>query len=339
VEKEGELNMMKTHDSQLYCKSIFMTTHNSYRWSITEQLDQKIRGFELDIHDSWTLTESLLGSLTRGRYKGKFKLGHAQPGHEVYNGGGNPRGNNLEKWLQKIADWSDDNEGHAPITIFLDLKKHLNDFNNSPSEQYGLIRLNEQIRNACKDKLFTPKDFKSNPNPTIGDLRNKIIVVLMSFHTLSRKLKQAKGPPLLTKISGWLIRLWRESPIHPIVDPKGAMKTRIDYQEGNVESQLKFEPICFVAFNPEDKNEKSFESFIPSFEQKSIFVTAYPPENYSVYQNKDKLVRTDYCTDDDCKKDERVLWPPFPKFVNFPATDFWEKTDGYPETSKEWIIP
>ena len=71
-------------DNQPYNKSIFMTTHNSYRWSLIQQLDYGIRGFELDIHDSWTLFERIKRFLTRVklfRGKGNFKVGHWTPGH------------------------------------------------------------------------------------------------------------------------------------------------------------------------------------------------------------------------------------------------------------------
>jgi hypothetical protein len=308
-----------------------MTTHNSYGWSITEQLDQGIRGFELDIHDSWTLPEIILGKIS-GRYKGKFKVGHADPGHEVRRTGGNPRGNDLEKWLGKIGDWSRKHEGHPPITVFLDIKKNLIDTNNSPSEQFGLIRLNEQIRNACKDRLFTSQDFVTNPHPTIGDLHNKIIVVLMGFHTLSRLMKKGLGKKstFSERVRRWFVKRvkWIEEKshlYHRFVDPIGALKTRVAYQEGRIKNDKNFDPICCVAFNPEDRDKTGFEA---SLEEKSFFVTAYPPENYSTYWNNDKIVRTDYC--------KGKSWPPFPEYVNFPATDDWRNA-GYHKATTKWV--
>lgn len=299
-----------------------MTTHNSYGWSITEQLEKGIRGFELDIHDNWTSCEIIKGIFGR---KGKFKIGHWKPGHEVYRKDGNPRGNNLEKWFGKIVDWSKNREGHPPITVFLDIKDSLSDWNNYPPEQFGLIRFNEQILNVFKNdkaRLFTSRDFtsfyeKQNSWPTIRDLRNKIIVVLMSFHY---EKEFASLPTFLRPIQGFL-------GIPP-------MHTRLTYQEGRIDSEkgpLNIDPICFVAFNPEDSNKTGFKD---SLEEKSLFVTPHPPDIYETYWNNDKLVRTDY------KKLKDGSWPPFSDFVNFPVTDNWKDDDnGYLKAGeKKWVI-
>lgn len=67
-----------------------MTTHNSYRYSIIKQLDQGIRGFELDIHDQNIWAELAGGNwdklwmrVPRFSIQFHFKIGHWWPGHEV----------------------------------------------------------------------------------------------------------------------------------------------------------------------------------------------------------------------------------------------------------------
>ena len=322
-----------------------MSTHNSYRWSITKQLDQGIRGFEFDIHDTWDTFEMILWRLSGKRYKGKFKVGHWWAGHEVHHRrGGNPWGNNLEKWLGKIANWSEKHKDHAPITIFLDIKKDFLDLNNEPPEQFGLIRLDEQIRNALNGSLFTTQDFEENRQPLIRDLQGKIIVVLMSFHTVSREAKKIikaeqdrRDKKTLKNLVKKLVRSiviktakWFEAQSYllGLPDSPGALRTRIAYQEKRIVSKEDFDQICLVAFNPEDRDKTDFE---PSIETKSFFVTAYPQEKFSPHWNQDKLIRTDYCL----KKDGS--WPKFPAYVNFPVTDFWEHQYGYEKEYHDWI--
>lgn len=334
-----------------------MTTHNSYHWSLIEQLNHGIRGFELDIHDNFTYWEKYTARIPRYNGKGKFKIGHVRPNDHVIFGKkrfwdkeiaeGNPTGNDLEEWLRVIADWSKDHEGHVPITVFLDLKKNLTADDNKPPEKFGLDRLEEQIRNACGSSLFTPRDFDTTPNPTIDDLREKIIVVLMSFHTpskLTKALYLAGGA--LHKVGQWFLRgvavfskkraqslLNKWAPaiddlILPAfgIDPNGAMKTRLVYQE-MIDSDNKTDPACCVAFNPEDRNKAGFDA---SFEDKSFFVTPYPPEDYCAYWKEEKIVRTDY-------KQKDGKWPPkFPDCVNFPATDTWREKDDYHKQT-DWV--
>ena len=40
-------------------------------------------------------------------------------------GNGNPSTTALSQWLMQISNWSDNNTGHAPITIILDAKDHI----------------------------------------------------------------------------------------------------------------------------------------------------------------------------------------------------------------------
>jgi hypothetical protein len=236
--------------------------------------------------------------------------------------GGNPWGTNLEDWLSKIGKWSKNHKGHAPITVFLDIKKNLIDDNNKPPEYFGLIRLNEQIINAIgRDRLFTPDDLKNhlkekrergenNPHPTIKDLEDRIIIVLMSFHfdTEEKEKEEIKNRSPWIKVKKWCERQIRKGVSRfkkwvedlGIAGP-GAMKTRIWYQEKRVVSRRKKKGvilykenkrICFVAFGPKDLEEKDYE---PSLEEKSIFATPYKDELKKFnYQSIGKLVRTDY---------------------------------------------
>lgn len=310
-------------DNQPYNKSIFMTTHNSYRWSLIRQLDYGIRGFELDIHDSWTLFERIKRFLTVLKIfpgKGNFKIGHWNPGHEVnHKAIGNPRGNNLKDWLEVINNWSKRNPSHAPITIFLDIKKDLQDRNNRPPKNYGLIRLNKQISNALEfqkgpshwQRFYSKEEYvqqfggPGNSWPTIGELRGRIIIVLMSFHVF---------PDIIEELL-------------PLVDIYGIslMHTRQTYQIGEIEGQI-IDPLCFVAFNQDDREK---EGFYPSLERESLFVTGYNPEEFPDFWNKGRIIRTDF--------NPKAAWPPFPPYVNFPATNSWDDPN-YKNSTTNWVL-
>ena len=311
-----------------------MTTHNSYantldpNGSIIEQLDYGIRGFELDIHDRdlmeivtgrWDNLKAILSRLIRP-IRFHFRIGHYTVGHQVSRINGNPRGNNLKDWLNTIADWSREKEmreGHAPITVFLELKAGLCEPDNNPPEKYGLIKLNKQILNVFKKdraRLFTPDQLRRYQEeketkawPPIKELRNNIILVLMSFH-YEKDTPLAFLPDVL-KAKGTILGL-------------PPMKTRITYQEEKIDSK-KIKQIAFVAFNPEDRGKTGYKD---SLEEKSRFVTPHPPEDYQEYWDKGLIVRANYKRDD----------PSFPRNVNFPVTDYW-KDDGYREATN-WVI-
>ena len=300
-----------------------MTTHNSYRWSLTQQLEYGIRGFELDIHDTWTVVERVKRFFTFLKIfpgKGNFKVGHWAPGHEInHKAPGNPQSNNLEEWLKVISDWSRQKPAHAPITVFLDIKRDLQDRNNRPHKNFGLIRLNEQISTAVelknktshRKRLYTKKEYLEHYGvsgsqwPTIRELRGRIIVVLMSFHVF---------PDIIEELL-------------PIVEDYGVslMHTRQTYQTGEIEGK-NIDPICFVAFNPDDRKK---EGFYPSLERESLFVTGYNPEEFQAFWNKGKIVRTDY--------NPKSEWPSFPPYVNFPATNKWNDP-LYKNTTNNWAI-
>ena len=309
-------------DDQPYNKSVFMTTHNSYKWSLKRQLDYGIRGFELDIHDTWTLFERIKRFFARIKLfggKGNFKVGHLYPGDDAsHKTSGNPSGNNLEDWLRVINNWSKTNPDHAPITVFIDIKRDLTNFNNRPHKNFGLIRLNEQISKAFEYKketkntskrLYTFGEYSEQfirteiPEiswPTIGELRGKIIVVLMSFHFFPKPLGNIYG-----------VRI---------------MHNRQTYQEDVIDDQ-NIEPICFVAFNPDDQGKRDFK---PSLEKDTKYVTGHTKhsDKFQNFWNQGKIIRTDYNPESD--------WPPLPSHINFPATDKWDDP-GYKNASEKWV--
>lgn len=104
-----------------YEKTKFDTTHNSFshKQSIFDQLDDGVRGIEFDVHDHYI------------RYFKDFRIGHSYPGYEVSHGlksarddpkTNNPDSDKLTDWLELIIRWSQYNNDHEPITIFLDIK-------------------------------------------------------------------------------------------------------------------------------------------------------------------------------------------------------------------------
>ena len=105
------------------------------------------------------------------------------------------------------------------------------------------------------------------------------------------------------------------------------MHTRQTYQEGKIDNQ-KIEPICFIAFNPDDQGKRDFK---PSLEKDSRYVTAHTEhsDKFQNYWNQGKTIRTDYNPESN--------WPPFPPHVNFPATDKWDDPD-YKNTTDKWVI-
>jgi hypothetical protein len=174
----------------------YKATHNSYsggaRGSMLEQLQAGVRFLELDIHDN------SFSSI------GEYTLGHSEEGLEVDLGGGNPVTYNLSDWLGIVADWSDGNPGHVPVTIALDIKDDLTD---NPDQSSGnLGALNVAIEAALGDKLLPSEELGSGW-PGVGTLRDKVMVVL-SGHAGSRKLyKRDRGnnPAIAMNDSGQVI--------------------------------------------------------------------------------------------------------------------------------------
>ena len=157
-----------------YHHAFFKTSHNSYNISVRKQLDRGVRGIEYDIHDD------------RIQEVGDFEVYHL-PKHvdAAINVNGNPGDLLLSNWLTLLKDWSDEqNNAHAPITLFIELKDCIIDANNEPSEKYGIKRLNNVILDALSPNyLYSHRDFvKDNFQwPTIRELKGRIIVVLTSY--------------------------------------------------------------------------------------------------------------------------------------------------------------
>lgn len=159
----------RVDDDRLYSEVSFAATHNSYaglengRGSIPDQLDRGVRMIELDVHDD-------------DYGHSGYRVGHMDPGDQVFHGGGNPVTDKLPDWLDMIANWSSQNAGHAPITLLLDLKDELDD---NPSEGEGnLVALNRELVRAFGSKLLPASEVEGRGWPTIGALRNHILVVL-----------------------------------------------------------------------------------------------------------------------------------------------------------------
>jgi len=308
-------------NSKPYNKCFFKTTHNSYKFYLKEQLDHGVRGLELDIHDDPSFFRFL-------RRKDNFKIGHLIPSDEVNFGDGNPfLNNNLEKWMDKIYEWSNKHD-HGPITIFLEIKGNFIDEDNVPSKKYGLKRLNEQILKSLgkkRDKLYTyqnflnfNKDKNSLTWPSIDDLKNKFIVVLMSFYAAEDKRVKRSIFKFIFRTK--IIREIMERISLP------ALKTRIKYF-----SDPEIEKICFPSFNPNDLKHSNKDELI-FFPDKAPFITADQSDNsnFQNYRENDRLIRVDF----DPSTSPNQNW--FTE-VNFPASDGF-KSEIYNNYRNDWTV-
>ncbi|MBV69992.1 MAG: hypothetical protein CMH52_01460 [Myxococcales bacterium] len=156
--------------SRSYPSVIFGATHNSYsggeRGSLTEQLTIGVRMLELDVHvDGYYTADD------------DWRIGHWRAGNDVADDlDGNPDNDRLTPWLQLIQDWSNSNRGHAPITLAIDLKDTLSD--QPGPDQGNLGALNRTLLDVFGNKLFKADDLQVRGWPSIGELRDRIIVVL-----------------------------------------------------------------------------------------------------------------------------------------------------------------
>ncbi|HEY1275754.1 MAG TPA: hypothetical protein VGF25_12615 [Thermoleophilaceae bacterium] len=152
-----------------YNEATFAATHNSYAGgaaddlgSLRRQLDGGVRFLELDLHDNDFAASG-------------YRIGHESPGDDVVHGGGNPRTDRLPAWLGAIAAWSDENPGHAPITVALDLKDRLTD--NRSFAQGNLARLNQELLDAF-ERLYPAEELGRRAWPTVDALRDRVIAVI-----------------------------------------------------------------------------------------------------------------------------------------------------------------
>ena len=165
---------------------VFAATHNSYRDRGTI-INSSIVGL-------------LLGLIFSNDYANRqyYRVGHSSPGGEVLFGGGNPDTEALSEWLQVVVNWSDDNPGHAPITVLLDSKDNLRD-NLSPDEG-NLGRLNAMLRSVIGAKMYWASGFRGWAQ--VSDLSDKIIIVLSGDRTTRRAYLVDEGQDPAIAVSG-----------------------------------------------------------------------------------------------------------------------------------------
>ncbi len=210
------MNFKETTWDISYHKAFFKTSHNSFNMSIRKQLNQGVRGLEYDIHDD------------RIQEVDDFEVYHL-PNHvdAAINVDGNPGDLLLSNWLTLLKDWSDEqNNDHAPITLFIELKDCIIDANNEPSELYGIKRLNKVIVDALSPNyLYSYSDFKKNKNqwPTVRELKGRVIIVLTSYW------------------GGY----WASS--------EGGFESRLHYLNNCLKGE---DDVCFVAWIEEDRGEQ-----------------------------------------------------------------------------------
>lgn len=153
--------------AQTFQQTNFAATHNSYsggsRGTIEQQLDAGVRFIEYDINNDDFETV------------GDYRIGHGSPGSQVDHTPPNPSTNNLAAWLQMLAGWSDQNPGHAPITLGLDWKGDLPD---TPQEG-NLTALNLEVAKWLGRRLYTAAELTQNRGwPQTTALNGRILVVL-----------------------------------------------------------------------------------------------------------------------------------------------------------------
>lgn len=114
-----------------YNECFFKTTHNSYRFSLKEQLNYGIRGLELNLHGFPSIFRFI-------KKKDNFKVVYWIPSHRDYFFGDNPfLINTFKNLVEIIYKWPKKHD-HGPITVFLDIKGNFIDQDSNPSEKYGL---------------------------------------------------------------------------------------------------------------------------------------------------------------------------------------------------------
>ncbi len=167
--------------SSAFNEAVFSSTHNSYAAGdilpLKTQLEAGVRFVELDIY-----AEDVAKT-------GDYILGHDGPGKDIKLGGGNPDSPNLSPWLEVIKTWSDQNAGHAPITLLLDVKgaptgKEVDcatvsgGLTSKTSWQDGNLGfLNDKLESTFGPRLFKAAQL-TGPWPSVDELRGRILVVL-----------------------------------------------------------------------------------------------------------------------------------------------------------------
>jgi hypothetical protein len=179
-------------------ESVLAATHNSYERSpglLRAQLDSGVRCIELDLHSN---------DVSSGR---GYRIGHNSPGDGVEKGGGNPDSDRFGDWLAAVADWSESNREHAPITVVVDLK---DDLTRSLSfDQGNPARLNHDLSTAFGERLLTAASVGDAAWPSIDELRGEVLVVLSGNEAtrLGYLRDGAEHPAVALNSSGWVLEV------------------------------------------------------------------------------------------------------------------------------------
>ncbi len=192
-----------------YHDAVFKATHNSYTASIPGQLDTGVRLIEIDFHDD-----------AHDRYG--YRVGHSEPILEVSLGAGNPSFTwdalinytpyKLPAWLSALSSWSQNNPGHAPITLVLEPKDPLID--NNGYDAYDLSRFNQELLDAFGlDNIYTA--FEQGPSyvwPSVGDLRDKFIIAMtgVEANRLTYVRTLGKTPAVAMNDHGQVIAVYQK---------------------------------------------------------------------------------------------------------------------------------
>ncbi|MFW9824667.1 MAG: hypothetical protein ACFFE4_17115, partial [Candidatus Thorarchaeota archaeon] len=207
---------------------------------------------------------------------------------------GNPNSLLLSEWLRILNNWSIEcKEDHTPITLFIELKDNIVDFNNEPDDLYGVKRLNKIIEDSfAPNKLFTFRKFRKNHYkwPTVRELKGKIIIVLTSYW------------------GGY----WASS--------EGGFESRLTYLRNCVAEK---DDICFVSWTQEDKGK----DFLYMTEKTHFWKCSlsFSKKSYKTNIDAQRVTRVDY--------DKIIWGRHIKTYYNknyktgyrcnFPATDSW----------------
>jgi hypothetical protein len=279
-----------------YHQAFFKTSHNSYVHSIREQLDVGVRGLEYDIHDN---------NIQR---LGDFEVYHLENHVDsLLSEGGNPDNLLLSNWLKVLNDWSlEQDNHHAPITLFIELKDSIIDSNNDPEEKFGIKKFNQIILNSIdSENLYTFKNFREDNYkwPKVRDLSGKILFVLVSYW------------------GGY----WAAS--------EGGFESRLRYLNNSLNNK---DDICFVSWVQEDKGDK-----VKYLKEKTNFWKCsleYSTKNFKKNSESQRLTRADFDKIVWGMHVKTYFHKNYEKGYrcNFPATDVWA-SDKY-DSCFPWTI-
>ncbi|GAA5152898.1 phosphatidylinositol-specific phospholipase C1-like protein [Microbacterium pseudoresistens] len=124
-----------------------------------DQLDQGVRSVELDlrVHDDGALRLTHVPVLANASNAPDFRLA-----------------------LEEIALWSDSHPGHLPITILVEFKSDYAFLDPTLTEwdDDGLGLVDDAIQENLGDALFSPAELDGNDWPVVGDLRDRVMVIM-----------------------------------------------------------------------------------------------------------------------------------------------------------------